>query len=227
MPVPISRHNRFPNASIENIARNMLPTRQPWTPGDQQRAFNSAMEILGRPGSTPYGYILMADEVFSRLAQQYNRTWSGRPSVRNYMVNNSNGNSNSNSNTSTLAPSSAALQAPNYSKASGAVKKWLAARPHTVHQNVVKIKAPANARDPVSYKNFGPGNEAVMVIKKYLQKNGQMRSKRTFYEKNIVERLSGQKWRTILRMKGSDMVMKDPLNRRSVYRRDIMNVKFV
>jgi hypothetical protein len=28
-------------------------------------------------------------------------------------------------------------------------------------------------------------------------------------------------------MKGSDIVFKDPLNRRSVYRRDIMNVKFV
>jgi len=94
--------------------------------------------------------------------------------------------------------------------------------------NVVHVKLPANAMDPVSYHNFKPGNEAVMVIKKHLQKNGATRSKRTFYEKNMIERLAGgKKWRTILRMKGSDPVFKDPLNRRTVYRRDLMNVKFV
>jgi hypothetical protein len=67
-----------------------------------------------------------------------------------------------------------------------------------------------------------------MVIKKRLQANGAMRSRRTFYNKNTIERLAqGKKWRTILRMKGSDVVFKDPINRRAVYRRDLMNVKFV
>jgi hypothetical protein len=92
---------------------------------------------------------------------------------------------------------------------------------------VVNIKLPENATDPISYKNFKAGNEAVMVIKKRLNKNGQMRSKRTFYNKNSVEKMAGKKWRTILRMKGPDVVFKDPFNRRSVYRRDMMNVKFV
>ena len=133
----------------------------------------------------------------------------------------------------------AAAAAPNYSKASNAVKKWLSMRPHTVHQNVVHIKLPANARDPVNFHNFAPGNEAVMVIKKRLQKNGAIRSTRTFYKKNTIGSLAATHrripsphtnpvpWRTILRMKGSDIVFKDPLNRRAVYRRDIMNVKFV
>jgi hypothetical protein len=128
---------------------------------------------------------------------------------------------------------------PNYSKASGAVKKWLAVRPHTVHQNVVHIKLPANATDPVGLHNFAPGNEAVMVIKKRLQQNGAMRSKRIFYTKNSIGGMAAihrgiasphrnpVPWRTILRMKGSDIVFKDPINRRAVYRRDLMNVKFV
>jgi hypothetical protein len=140
--------------------------------------------------------------------------------------------SNSNSNNNQAS-------APNYSKASGALKKWLAARPHTVHQNFVKIKLPANASDPVSYNNFKSGNEAVMVIKKRLQVNGAMRSKRTFYTKKSIGGLAATHrriaaphsnpvpWRTILRMKGSDVVFKDPINRRTVYRRDLMNVKFV
>jgi hypothetical protein len=141
------------------------------------------------------------------------------------------------SNNVSSAPAAAA--APNYSKASGAVKKWLSARPHTVHQNVVHIKLPANATDPVSYNNFKTGNEAVMVIKKRLQANGAMRSKRTFYTKKSIGGLAATHrriaaphsnpvpWRTILRMKGSDVVFKDPFNRRAVYRRDLMNVKFV
>ena len=128
---------------------------------------------------------------------------------------------------------------PNYSKASGAVKKWLETRPHTVHQNVVHIKLPANTTDPVGLHNFAPGNEAVMVIKKRLQQNGAMRSKRIFYTKKSIGGMAAihrriasphsnpVPWRTILRMKGSDIVFKDPINRRAVYRRDLMNVKFV
>jgi hypothetical protein len=141
------------------------------------------------------------------------------------------------SNNVSSAPAAAA--APNYSKASGAVKKWLAARPHTIHQNAVHIKLPANASDPVSYNNFKSGNEAVMVIKKRLQANGATRSKRTFYTKKSIGGLAATHrriaaphsnpvpWRTIMRMKGSDVVFKDPFNRRAVYRRDLMNVKFV
>jgi hypothetical protein len=138
-----------------------------------------------------------------------------------------------------IGQNAAAHTSPNYSKASSAVKKWLAARPHTVHQNVVHIKLPANAKDPVVLHNFAKGNEAVMVIKKRLQANGAMRSTRTFYTKKSIGSMAATHrrrpsphanpvpWRTILRMKGSDIVFKDPLNRRSVYRRDIMNVKFV
>lgn len=134
---------------------------------------------------------------------------------------------------------SSAAAAPNYSRASSAVKKWLAMRPHTVHQGVIHIKLPANAKDPVTLNNFKPGNEAVMVIKKRLQRNGAMRSTRTFYTKKSIGSMAATHrrrpsphanpvpWRTILRMKGPEIVFKDPLNRRSVYRRDIMNVKFV
>jgi hypothetical protein len=138
-----------------------------------------------------------------------------------------------------IGQSTSAASSPNYSKASAAVKKWLAMRPHTVHQSVVHIKLPANAKDPVNLYNFSKGNEAVMVIKKRLQRNGAMRSTRTFYTKKSIGSMAATHrrrpsphtnpvpWRTILRMKGPEIVFKDPLNRRSVYRRDIMNVKFV
>lgn len=180
----------------------------------------------------------------------YNRVWTNNPrrtqlfAGSNYNSNNSNaereaGHRMYGSNSNEFTPyyraagiigSPQAARAPNanYSKASAAAKKWIAMRPHTVHRNAVHIKLPANATDPVSYKNFTMGNEAVMVIKKRLQTNGAMRSKRTFYNKNTVERLArGKKWNTIMGMKGSDAVFKDPINRRTVYRRDLMNVKFV
>ena len=205
----------------------------------QQRAFNHAMELIRRPNKTT-NHEILARATLRSLAQA-GRTWTNRPSSNRFTGNNYNSNANLNSNNDTnfnnRAP--AAARAPNYSKASGAVKKWLAARPHTVHQNVVRIKLPANAKDPVNLYNFSKGNEAVMVIKKRLQRNGAMRSTRTFYTKKSIGSMAATHrriaaphnnpvpWRTILRMKGPEIVFKDPLNRRSVYRRDIMNVKFV
>ena len=206
-----------------------------------QKLFNHAHELIRRRNKTANQEIV-ARATLRSLAQA-GRTWTNRPSSNMFTGNNyeSNANLNSNSNNGTnniaraqqrfraaYAPTAAAAAAPNYSKASGALKKWLAARPHTIYQNVVQIKLPNNAEDPVSYKNFKAGNEAVMVVKKRLLSNGAMRSRRTFYNKNTIERLAqGKKWRTILRMKGSDVVFKDPLNRRTVYRRDLMTVKCV
>jgi hypothetical protein len=211
--------------AIANIARNAPPPGQhSWSNNAQQRAFNIAMAIVYRANASPH-HRRQANGILRTLARNYGRTWNFWPRPANYMNNSNYYNSNSSSNSNNRQSTS---QSPNYSKASAAVKKWLAARPHTVHMNVVTIKLPANASDPVSYHNFKPGNEAVMVIKKHLQKNGAMRSKRTFYQKNVIERLAGgKKWRTILRMKGPEVVFRDPLNRRSVYRRDLMNVKFL
>ena len=196
------------------------------------------MELIRRNNKTTNQEIV-ARATLRNLAQA-GRTWTNHPSSNRFTGNNYNSNANLNSNMNNNQAWAAwraqyadqdaliAAAAPNYSKASGALKKWLAARPHTIYQNVVQIKLPNNAEDPVSYKNFKAGNEAVMVVKKRLLSNGAMRSRRTFYNKNTIERLAqGKKWRTILRMKGSDVVFKDPLNRRTVYRRDLMTVKFV
>jgi hypothetical protein len=220
MPGPISRRTNYPmDMAIANIARNAPPPGQhSWSNNAQQRAFNIAMAIVYRANASPH-HRRQANGILRTLARNYGRTWNFWPRPANYM-NNSNSSSNSNNRQSTS-------QSPNYSKASTAVKKWLSTRPHTVHMNVVNIKLPANAMDPVSHHNFKPGNEAVMVLKKRVAANGAVRSKRTFYQKNMIERLAGgKKWRTILRMKGSEPVFKDPLNRRTVYRRDLMNVKF-
>ena len=204
------------------------------------------MELIRRNNKTTNQEIV-ARATLRNLAQA-GRTWTNHPSSNRFTGNNY--NSNMNNGTNNIAayapaaggsgqPTAAAAAAPNYSKASGALKKWIAARPHTVHQNVVHIKLPANATDPVLYNNFKTGNEAVMVIKKRLQANGAMRSKRTFYTKKSIgglatihRRIAAPRsnpvtWRTILRMKGSDVIFKDPINRRAVYRRDLMNVKFV
>jgi len=155
----------------------------------------------------------------------------------NTNTNNSNSNQNYNTNNSNefmpyyrahgmIGPH--AVAGVNYSKASTFVKRWLAKRPHTIHKNVVNIKLPENAMDPVWRTTFTKGNEAIMVIKKRVQSNGAIRSKRTFYKKNTIERLAGsKKWNTILGMKASAAVFKDPINRRTVYRRDIMHVKFI
>jgi hypothetical protein len=218
---PISRQENLravPTAELHNRLIHEYTVPEPWAHSHQQKMFNLAHELTGRNNKNT-NQAHDAEEVLWTLAHFYRRTWTNHPASSNINWHMYNSNANSSS--------PAAVQAPNYSKASAAVKKWLSTRPHTVHMNVVNIKLPANAKDPVSYHNFEPGNEAVMVIKKHLQKNGAMRSRRTFYQKNIIERLAGgKKWRTILRMKGSDPVFRDPLNRRTVYRRDIMNVKF-
>ncbi len=238
--------------NLRNLPRLRLADVLERQPANHQRMFNYAMELISRNNKTINNEIV-AKAALRRLARA-GRTWTNRPSSIWITDNNSNANSNSNSmnnnqawaawraqyaDQDALNAAAAAARAPNYSKASGALKKWLAARPHTVHQNVVKIKLPANASDPVSYNNFKSGNEAVMVIKKRLQANGAMRSKRTFYTKKSIGGLAATHrriaaphsnpvpWRTILRMKGSDVVFKDPINRRTVYRRDLMNVKFV
>lgn len=225
-----------------------------WSDATQQYVFVRAIEIIRRPNPTA-SHTLVALEALSKLVS-LERTWHGHPTPRevlnmirsrnvsneNTSVNSNNSMNTSNVNSSPRAtaqassppraaaqassPPRAAAQAPNYSKASAAVKKWLATRPHTVYMNVVKIKLPEVAKDPVALYNFKSGNEAVMVIKKRVIQGGQVRSKRNFYTKNTIESLARKKWRTILRMKGPEVVFKDPLNRRRVYRRDLMNVKF-
>jgi hypothetical protein len=127
-----------------------------------------------------------------------------------------------------------AAAAPNYSKARKYAARWLQGGFKTKY-----VSLPANAKDPVELNNFKVGNHVVMVSKKRMLSNGKMNTKNTFYKKITIGRLAAVHkrrssphtnpvpWSTILRMKGSDIVFKDPLNRRSVYRRDIMNVKFV
>jgi hypothetical protein len=233
MPHPINRRNYYSGETSANLAamlESMLGHPQ-WSQLSQQLAFNRAMNLYHHQNVTPTQRH-NSRSVFRRLVRNYNRTWAVDPSSTSFQPI---PQSNSNNNSAAHEPTAA----PNYSKASNAVKKWLAMRPHTIHQNVVNIKLPANAQDPVNLYNFKPGNEAVMVIKKRLQKNGAMRSTRSFYKKNTIGSMAAVHrrkpnpqnnpvpWRTILRMKGSDVVFKDPLNRRYVYRRDIMNVKFV
>ena len=218
---PLHLQNNLANVPLHQLQQEIetrlaSQTWDPMSPNNQQYIFARAMQLQWRPHGTNTQRNL-AWRALNRLVEE-GAQWNGDPAWTEFLFHNSGSNN---------ASSPQAVRGPNYSKASAAVKKWLAARPHTVHMNVVTIKLPANASDPVSYHNFKPGNEAVMVIKKHLQKNGAMRSKRTFYQKNMIERLAGgKKWRTILRMKGSDPVFKDPLTRATIYRRDLMNVKF-
>ena len=229
MPVIPLRRNanvaQMPPPQIAQEIETALPQWRgsSWTPRRQQYLFSRAMELYHRPDATGAQQNRALD-ILRHLAMNYNRVWANNPRRTQLFAGSNNNESNSNE----FIPSGSPHAAANYSKASAAVKKWLSVRPHTIHRNVVNIKLPVNAEDPVSYKNFKTGNEAIMVIKKRLQANGAMRSKRTFYNKNTVERLAhGKKWNMILRMKGSDAVFKDPINRRTVYRRDLMNVKFV
>lgn len=226
---------QMPTAQIYQQLEAVLPTGRtngPWSRVElsqqrQQYLFSRAIELHHRQNVTT-AQKNRALAILRHLAMNYNRVWTNNPRRTQLFAGSNNNESNSNEFMPYGSPQAARAPNANYSKASAAAKKWLAMRPHTVHRNAVHIKLPANATDPVSYKNFTTGNEAVMVIKKRLQTNGAMRSKRTFYNKNTVERLArGKKWNTILGMKGSDAVFKDPINRRTVYRRDLMNVKFV
>lgn len=243
IPARIHRQVNLQQYPVRELS-NMLEAKETnaqWNRRTQQYVFNRAIELYGRNAST-LSQRALARRILLRLANNYGRRWTNHPTPNRIMNNvnrNSQLNSNSNNsisgynsmnshNSSSSPPAWAALRASNYSKASTVVKKWLAMRPHIVHRNMVEVKLPAKAKDPASWHNFAPGNEAVMVIKKHVDSKGFVRSKRTFYQKNTIERLSGKNWNTIMRMKGSDVVLnKDPLNRRTVYRRDLMNVKFM
>ena len=90
--------------------------------------------------------------------------------------------------------------------------------------NPTNIKLPENIQpDPVSLKNFKRGNTSIMVTKR----SSKNKTHNYYYEKNTIERLSNKKWHQIMRLKGSDKVFIDPLNRRMVYRRNLKNVRFV
>ena len=105
------------------------------------------------------------------------------------------------------------------------------------------MKLPPNASDPITLNHFNKGNEAIMVLKKDVR-NGKLRTKRYFLSKNSLSSIrkkyltqvkhmnentasSKSAWRFILRMKASDFVIPDPLDRRTVRRRNLINVKFV
>ena len=152
-----------------------------------------------------------------------------------------------------LRANSPAVQAPNYSKASKYLKKWLEARPHEIRLNQVLVKLPISKNnktgenkgpmDIVTHNHFNKGNEAIMVLKKNVR-NGKLRTKRYFLSKNSLSTIrkryltqvkgmneeaakSLSAWRSILRMHASDFVITDPLDRRAVRRRNLINVKFV
>jgi dihydroneopterin aldolase len=228
---------QMPTQQIAQEIETMLPQwrNRNWTPRRQKYMFSRAMELYHRQNATT-AQTNRALGILRSLAMNYNRVWPNNPS-RSQLFADSNVNYGSNSGYNSTEDREAYLNSirkqlsnsANYARASAAVKKWIAKRPHTIHRNAVHIKLPENAADPVSYKNFKKGNEAVMVIKKRLQKNGAMRSTRTFYEKSTIQRLAGKTWNTIIGLKGSNIVLdkKDPLNRRTVYRRDLINVRFV
>lgn len=65
-----------------------------------------------------------------------------------------------------------------------------------------------------------------MVVKKRIV-NGRVRPKRYYIEKETFAGLAGMPWTRAMRKTGATVMFRDPLNRRQVYRRNLMNVKFV
>ena len=180
---------------------------------------NVAQELLRRGAHVPPNLNAQVRRMLG-LPLRRVRPRTGIPAYNNFNINHI-----------TVAPRAPshtprAVNAPNYSKASKHLKKWLEARPHEIRVNQVNVKLPVGASDPISLKNFNKGNEAIMILKKDVR-NGALRTKRYFLEKNVLARLAGKPWRSILHMKASDAVFKDPINRRTVYRRNLMNVKFI
>jgi hypothetical protein len=108
-------------------------------------------------------------------------------------------------------------------------KKWLNTRPFNLRRDpmvIVANKKGNTTTNLITQVEYKPGNTAVMVLYKRMQ-GRHMRTKRFFLTRNSLAQLSGKPWRTIDRMKPSNIVLKkSPINRRIVYRRDVMNVKF-
>jgi hypothetical protein len=168
-----------------------------------------------------------------RVTRRFERM-SGPP-VRNYNSNNNEGPVNYKNNISRERGRNA-----NYNNFMTALKRnmarhgpvgkyakhWREMMPYEVRQGRVNVKLPANTSDIVSYKNFNRGNEAIMVVKKRIV-NGRVRPKRYYIEKSTFARLAGMPWTQAMRKSGATAMFRDPLNRRQVYRRNLMNVKFV
>ena len=105
-------------------------------------------------------------------------------------------------------------------------RRWRQAVPREIQRSRVNVKLPANASDFISFKNFNRGNEAIMVIKKRVV-NGRVRPKRYYIQKATFARLAGMPWTQAANLPATATMFRDPLNRRAVYRRNVMNVKFV
>lgn len=105
-------------------------------------------------------------------------------------------------------------------------RRWLQAPRGGTNLTPVNVKLPANASDFISFKNFNRGNEAIMVIKKRVV-NGRVRPKRYYIQKATFARLAGMPWTQAVNLPATAPMFSDPLNRRQVYRRNLMNVKFV
>ena len=105
-------------------------------------------------------------------------------------------------------------------------RRWRQAAPRDIQRARVNVKLPEKAADFISFKNFNRGNEAIMVIKKRVA-NGRVRPKRYYIEKATFARLAGMPWTQAANLPATATMFRDPLNRRTVYRRNVMNVKFV
>jgi hypothetical protein len=105
-------------------------------------------------------------------------------------------------------------------------KRWRQAAPREIQRARINVKLPANTSDFFSAKNFNRGNEAIMVIKKRVA-NGRVRSKRYYIEKSSFARLAGIPWAQAANLPATAILFPDPFNSRAVYRRNVMNVKFV
>lgn len=105
-------------------------------------------------------------------------------------------------------------------------RRWRHAPRGEIQRTRINVKLPANATDFISAKNFNRGNEAIMVMKKRVV-NGRVRPKRYYIEKASFARLAGMPWSQVVNLPATATMFRDPLNRRTVYRRNLMNVKFV
>lgn len=227
MPRPIQRR--------ENLANHpslwLAATLEYGNIRNEQKLFNSAMELIGRPNKTA-NQEMVAEWTLRRLAR-VGRTWTIHPSSNRITANNSNSNSNpsagfvygSNSNSnmnlnnSTVTRASAARLSAR--RAAGRDRPAPPRESPAVQPSVRKyaerwrlkgavklVNLPVNKNnrtDPVSLHTFRSGQEAIQHQRRNAE--GRIISTR-YYLLPTIERLAGQNWKTIRRMHPNKVLVK-------------------
>ena len=111
--------------------------------------------------------------------------------------------------------------------------KWMNSPKRHVINKRTNVVLPSGAYDPITYNNFKVGNEAYLVSRKWKNTDGRMRTTRYFISGKTLKKMTNMTknmnipLRKIVQAQMHVGLFPDPETRRTIFRRNILPVKFI